>query len=271
MRQLRFHVNGLELNCLDYGGEGKPPLLFLHGGSAHAHWWDLIAPAFVDRYHVLALDQRGHGDSEWPKQWEYGTSHYAADLEQLIGGWGLGAPIMVGHSMGAHNAMVYAAAHSDRLCALVIIDSLPDYNERAVAFLRTFADKPARRFASIDEAIANFRLLPRETLAPRDILDQVARHSFKRLDDGAWTHKLDRRTLIREPIRVWDDLRRITCPALVVKIAKSPVLSREAAERMVAELPNGRLAEVADSYHHVMFDNPAALTAVLNDFFREIK
>ena len=67
MQERRFKANGLALNCLDYGGEGKPPMLFLHGGSAHAHWWDFVAPAFVGDFHVLALDQRGHGESEWPE------------------------------------------------------------------------------------------------------------------------------------------------------------------------------------------------------------
>src|SRR5208337_5298911 len=95
----RFKGAGLELNCLDYGGTGKPPILFLHGGSAHAHWWDLVGPALAPEFHALALDLRGHGDSAWADEWAYGSRHYVADLEALIEGWGLGAPIIVGHSM----------------------------------------------------------------------------------------------------------------------------------------------------------------------------
>lgn len=271
MKQLRFTGNGLILNCLDYGGAGKPPLLFLHGGSAHAHWWDFVAPAFVENYHVLALDQRGHGESEWAEEWAYGSRHYAADLERIIARWGLGAPIMVGHSMGGHNALVYAAAHSDRLRAIAAIDSPPDYTARAVEFLRAVADKPPRRHATLDDAVANFRVLPRETLAKKEILEHVARHSYRRDDDGAWIHKLDRRTMVREPLEVWDALHRITCPALVVKVTRSPLLARDAAQKMAAALPHGRLAEIGDSYHHVMFDNPAALIAVLRGFFKEVK
>ena len=84
MKAHRFTANGLALNCLDYGGEGKPPLLFLHGGSAHAHWWDFVAPAFVEDFHVLALDQRGHGESDWADEWAYGSRHYVSDLDQVI-------------------------------------------------------------------------------------------------------------------------------------------------------------------------------------------
>ena len=105
----KFRGAGIELNCVDYGGEGGPPILLVHGGAAHARWWDFVAPGLVGHFHVLALDQRGHGDSPWTGQWAYGSRHYAADLEAVIDGWGLGAPVLVGHSMGGHSVMVYAA------------------------------------------------------------------------------------------------------------------------------------------------------------------
>lgn len=271
MKELRFKANGLVLNCLDYGGEGKPPVLFIHGGSAHAHWWDFIAPAFVGDFHVLALDQRGHGESEWPEEWAYSSSHYVSDIDEVIGNWGLGAPILVGHSMGAHNVLAYAVEHSDKLRALALIDCPPDYSELAIEFLRTYADRPPRRFGSLEEAVQNFKVLPRETLATRELLDYVARHSYKQLDDGAWTHKLDRRTLSRKPSRVWDQLDRIVCPTLVVKIVKSPLLDREVAHKMVATIPNAKFAELDDSYHHAMLDNPTALIAILRQFFNGLE
>ncbi|HYB91545.1 MAG TPA: alpha/beta hydrolase [Candidatus Binataceae bacterium] len=267
MRERRFNVNGLKLNCLDYGGEGKPPLLFVHGGSAHAHWWDFVAPAFTDRFHALALDQRGHGESEWPQEWGYGSRHYASDLAEVIGQLGNGAPVIVGHSMGAHNTLVYAAEHSGRTRAIVVIDSRPDYSERAVEFLRGMSERPARRFATLKEAVENFRLLPRETLAKREVLDHVARHSFKQLPDGSWIHKLDRRTMVREPLDMWAELRGVICPALVVKITRSFSVDIDTARQIAAALPKGRLAEIGDSNHHVMLDNPDGLIATLNEFF----
>ena len=270
MKAHRFKANGLTLNCLDYGGEGTP-LLFLHGGSAHAHWWDFVAPAFVNDFHVLALDQRGHGESEWPAEWGYGSRHYASDLDQVLDQWGFGAPIVVGHSMGAHNVLVYAAAHSDKLRAMIAIDSPADYTKLAVEFLKSIAEKPARRFESLDEAARNFKVLPRETLAKPELLEHVARHSFKQVEDGSWMHKIDRRTMIREPLRIWDSLHKIICPALLVKITKSPMLDRETAKKMVAMMPKGRLAEVDDSYHHAMLDNPAGVIAVLREFLNDLK
>src|SRR5229473_3190042 len=110
-------ADGLTLSCVDYGGAGRTPLLFVHGGSAHAHWWDFVGPAFTDRFHVLALDQRGHGESPWTAEWTYGTRQYVADLTAIIDGWGQGAPILVGHSMGGHTVLCYAGAHSASLRA----------------------------------------------------------------------------------------------------------------------------------------------------------
>ena len=271
MNAHRFIANGLTLNCLDYGGEGKRPLLFLHGGSAHAHWWDFVAPAFVGDFHVLALDQRGHGESEWAGEWAYGSRHYVADLDQIIDAWGFGPPILIGHSMGAHNVLAYAAEHSEKLRAIVALDPPPDYTERAVEFLQSVAQKPARRFPSLDEAAKNFKVLPRETLATKEVLEHVGRRSFRQDEDGTWIHKLDRRTMIREPSRVWQSLHKIACPALIVKIAKSPLLDREVAKKMIAQLANARLAEIGDSYHHVMLDNPTALIEVIRDFVDGLK
>ena len=266
MTERKFLVNGLRLNCVDYGGAGNPPLLFIHGGSAHGHWWDFVGPQFIDRFHALALDLRGHGDSEWPAEWEYGTRHYIADLDDLISNWGLGAPVMVGHSMGGHNVLVYASMFPEKLRAIVAIDSPADYPERAVDFLRGISERPPKRFKDLEEAIANFRVLPRETMAKPHILRHAASHTFRKTPEGDWIHKLDRRTTIREPINLGEELAKITCPALYVKVLKSPFPTMEQVKAMVAMMPQGKLALLPDSYHHAMFDNPAGLNAILKEF-----
>jgi len=267
-RELKFHANGLRLHCLDYGGEGKPPIIFLHGGSAHSHWWDFVAPAFTDRYHALALDQRGHGDSEWPPEWAYGTRHYVSDLETIVSTWTLGRPILVGHSMGAHNTLVFATRNADKVRAIAAIDTPPDYSERAVEFLRHFSKRPPRRFESLAEAIKSFRLLPRETIAKQEILDHVARFTFKRDEYDQWIHKIDRRTMVREPLDLADeDLARIACPALIVKVNNSPLLDIAIARRMAESIPHGTLAEIDHGNHHIMLDNPDAVIKTLHGFF----
>jgi pimeloyl-ACP methyl ester carboxylesterase len=262
----KFKGAGIELNCVDYGGEGKPPILLVHGGAAHARWWDFVAPALTGRFHVLALDQRGHGDSPWTGQWAYGSRHYAADLEAVIGGWGLGAPVLVGHSMGGHSVMVYAAEHSEQLRAVVTIDSIPAYPPHAIAALSALADRPASVHGSLDEAVASFRLLPADTLAAPEVLRHVAELSFRQRADGKWVHKMDRLILRREPIQLDRELERIRCPALLIKAALSPVLSGSFARTMAARMAQGRMVQLENSNHHALIDNPSGLVAIMAPF-----
>jgi pimeloyl-ACP methyl ester carboxylesterase len=266
----KFKGAGIELSCVDYGGEGRPPMLLVHGGAAHARWWDFVAPALAGRFHVLALDQRGHGDSPWTGQWAYGSRHYVADLGAVIDGWNLGAPVLVGHSMGGHSAMVYAVGQSERLRAMVAIDSIPAYPEHAVAALAAIADRPASVYESLEDALGSFRLLPAETLAAPEVLRHVAELSFCQRDDGKWVHKMDRRTLRREPVQLDGELARIRCPALLIKAALSPVLSASFARAMAARMADGRMVELENSNHHALIDNPSGLVAVMTPFLDEV-
>ena len=270
METLRFNASdGLVLNCVDFGGAGQPPLLLIHGGSAHARWWDFVARAFTSRFHVLALDQRGHGDSPWTPEWAYGTRHYVADLLTIITNWGLGAPVLVGHSMGGHNVMVYAGRHSDTLRAMVAIDSPASYPDFAVNMLREMSQRPARRFDSLEEACANFRTLPDVTTATPEVMRHVTLHSFRQDSEGKWSYKTDRRTMIREPISAWRGLADIRCPALYVRAETSNL--KEFAPDMVARMPHGRLTIVPNSSHHVLLDNPAGLATALAEFVAELE
>jgi pimeloyl-ACP methyl ester carboxylesterase len=270
MKKLTFKgADGNLLNGVDFGGDGRPPVLLIHGGAAHARWWDFVAPALVHSHHVLALDQRGHGDSEWMREWGYGTRHYVADIGAVIAAWDAGAPILIGHSMGGHNVMCYAGMHSETLRGMVAIDSPPTYPDHAVAMLREVAERPSRRFESRAEAIAGFRTIPSDTIATRAVLHHVAEHSFRQASDGKWEYKSDRRTMLREPMKAWEGLARLQCPALFLK-AETSVLKPGLAERMVAAMPRGRLAVVPQSHHHVLLDNPAGLAAALRVFLDEI-
>jgi esterase len=258
------------LNCVDFGGSGKPPLLLIHGGSAHARWWDFVALALIDRWHVLALDQRGHGDSPWMREWAYGSRHYIEDLAAVIKSWSLGPPVLVGHSMGGHNVMLYAGRHSETLRAAAAIDSPASYPKDATDMLREIAEKPGKRFASLEEAIANFKTIPSNNIASREVLAHTARYSFRPDPDGRWMHKMDRRTMLRDPISVWDTLPNIGCPFLYVRAGTSAI-QPWVPDKIVSKVPKGRVATVPDSHHHVPLDNPAGLVRVLRDFLDELE
>lgn len=263
-------VNGLQLHYLDWGTAGKPPLLLLHGGSAYAHWWDFVAPALAADFYVFALDQRGHGESDHANPPAYGTRHYLEDLHQFLSALGLCKPVLMGHSMGGHNALIYATEHAQDLAALVLVDTDAAYPEAAVQFLRKLGEKPAKEFDSAVEAITRFQLLPRETFISTEKLRSLASFAFTERPDGKWTAKLDRHTLFREPIDGRPLLAQITCPTLIVRAQHSPLLSHNKITRLVNGLPNGRWVEVKDTYHHVMLDNPDGLVQAVREFLATV-
>src|SRR5262249_10506924 len=114
-RPRAIEARGLVLHALESGRPGRPGVLLLHGGAAHAHWWDAIAPALADRYPLVALDQRGHGESGWPSPPAYATEDFVADLVGVMDAIGWDRAAVVGHSMGGHNAIAFTAWHADRV------------------------------------------------------------------------------------------------------------------------------------------------------------
>lgn len=263
-------INGLRLHYLDWGTPGKQPLVLLHGGSAYAQWWDFFAPAFTDNYHVIAPDWRGHGDSQHADPPAYSTRHYIDDLHKLLVKIGIERPVILGHSMGGHNAVIYATQHAAEMAALVMVDTNVSYPESAVQFLRKIGEKPAKVFDSFAEAVSRFQVLPRESLFSKDRLEYIASFAFQQRADGKWGAKLDRRTLFRDPVDGRELLSHIRCPTLIVKAENSPVLNHDKLERLCSGLPNGRWAEVKDCYHHIMLDNPEGLIAVVRGFLGEV-
>ena len=120
-----IRVNGLALHYLEWGKAGNPALILLHGGSAHAHWWDHIAPALARTHRVLALDLRGHGESAWTHPPAYEVMDYVADLEGVVTALELDAPVLMGHSLGGFVALCYATTATVNRGVFVIVDIGP--------------------------------------------------------------------------------------------------------------------------------------------------
>ena len=217
----------------------------------------------------MALDQRGHGDSPWTREWAYGSRHYIADLHQIITGWEFGPPVLVGHSMGGHNVLAYGGTLGDSLRAIAVIDSPATYPAFAKQALKEMAERPSRRFDSLEAAASAFRTVPDDNLAAPEVMRHVALHSFRKESDGKWVHKMDRRTMLREPIDAWPLLPEIRCPALYIRPASSP-MPRDYGQEIASRMPRGRVAMVPDSHHHVLLDNPRGLIAALEGFFSQL-
>lgn len=269
-RRRQVHVGGLTLHGLEWGHPGGPALCFLHGGSAHAHWFDRVAPAFANRYHVLSLDQRGHGESDWPVPAAYATEDFTADLLGMMDALGWRRMALIGHSMGGHNAMAFAAWYPERLSALSIVDSRPSIPVERLATMHRRGHRGPRRHESLDTALRSFRLLPPETTADPALLEHLGREGIVERD-GRFLYRFDPACNgTRRPADGWALLERIAAPTLLVRGEHSPILPREMAAEMATRIPTVRLEEIPGAYHHLVLDEPETFTAVLDRFLREI-
>jgi pimeloyl-ACP methyl ester carboxylesterase len=262
-------VDGLTLRALEWGEPGRPALCFLHGGSAHAHWFDGVVPAFTDRYHIISLDQRGHGASDWPPEPAYATEHFAADLVGAMAAMGWERMTVIGHSMGGHNAMGFAAWYPARVERLVVVDSRPSIPADRLQTMHRRGDRGPMRHATLDSALKSFRLLPRETVADPRLLEHLAREGITRRD-GRFLYRFDPACNgQRRPTDGWRLLGDIAAPTLLVRGEHSPILPREMAADMLARLPRARLVEIPGTYHHLVLDAPRAFAKVLGSFLAD--
>jgi pimeloyl-ACP methyl ester carboxylesterase len=268
-RTRALKVGGLTLNALEWGEPGRPALCFLHGGSAHAHWFDGVVATFADRFHVLALDQRGHGASEWAPEPAYATEDFAGDLLGLADAMGWARMTVIGHSMGGHNAMGFAAWYPERTERLVVVDSRPSIPAERLQTMHRRGDRGPMRHETLDSALKSFRLLPRETVADPRLLEHLARQGIAERD-GRFLYRFDPACNgRRRPTDGWALLERITAPTLLVRGEHSPILPRAMAADMLTRLPRARLVEIAGTYHHLVLDAPLPFARVLDAFLTE--
>ena len=256
-------AGGLLMHYLDWGGEG-PPIVLLHGLRDQAHEWDAIAPALVPYGQVVAPDQRGHGGTDRPRT-GYDPADFAGDLEAFCTALDLDRPVVIGHSMGARTAYAFAATRPGRLRGLVLVDigaqGAPETIPAMVEELRA-NDGP---FSSADDAI---RALIGPELAPSTALRAYVGHNLRQTGDGllAWAYNLDAaiETVRRGRGRDWwDVVARIGVPTLLVRGARSDVLGREEAARMIETIPDAVLVEIPGAGHLVPQVRPRELAAAI--------
>ena len=247
-------LRGVELHLLHWGDDDRPELILLHGGGANAHWWDHMAPLLAKEYHVVALDFRGHGDSDHPEELKVGA--FSDDLEALLEHLGSANAALVGHSMGAHVALDHAARHSETR-ALVLIDLSRGASRRSRRSAR-LALSLRRTYHSRSEAVARFRFLPPSEHASEALRESIARHSVREESGERFGFKFDPRWF-GLPARPRPDLSAVRCPTLLVRGAESALLTREGAESLAVEIGSSTLVEIAGAGHHVHLDRPDAL------------
>lgn len=248
-------LRGTTLHYLAWGEATNPPLLLLHGGAAHAHWWDHVATVLARNFYVLALDLRGHGDSSWVHdRAAYQIEDYVADLVETVATLALPPFVLIGHSLGGLVAMSYASAHSSNLRSLVIVDIGPRIGSNR--FMRLLRWMPSPVYANEEEVSARFRLLPEQTSASPELFRYIAWHSVRRQEDGSFTLKVDRATFGREPRDLRTQLPHIQCPTLILRGRESHNLSSETMAEMLRLCPHALGVEIAGAGHHIFLDTP---------------
>ena len=265
-----LNVQGIILHYLEWGTPTNPPILLLHGGSAHAHWWDHIASALANDFYVLSLDLRGHGDSAWSTgRPAYQIEDYVADLTAFVSLLALPPFVLIGHSLGGFIAMAYASITTQPLQALVVVDIGPRIG--GSRFLRLLRQVPASIYTDEADLYARFRLLPAQTSASVALFRHIARHSVRAGADGYLTLKFDRATLAREPRSLRAQLADIQCPTLLLRGRNSLNLSAATFSEMLHLGPHMRGEEIPGSGHHIFLDTPQEFLHVVRSFVVEVK
>jgi pimeloyl-ACP methyl ester carboxylesterase len=266
-------IGSMRFHYLDWGGSGQA-LLFLHGGGLNAHTWDMVCAMLRDRYRCIALDQRGHGDSEWSPVVDYGVESQARDVEGFIQQMRLERPVLVGQSMGGLNSLAYAAQHSKEMKGLVVVDVGPEINPAGTQRIREFASTPE---LESPEAFLE-RAVKFNPLRNPAVLKRSLHYNLRQTPAGKWALKHDQRRASEEAgrlaaaqrERLAQQIPQISCPVLIVRGALSDVLTDAAAEKFARSLRQGRWVKVEKAGHNLQGDNPAGLLEVLESFLKEL-
>jgi len=265
-----FVVSGTpRLHCLEWNPAGSITLVLLHGNSANAWWWAPMAEWMPPEFRLIAIDLRGHGDSEWVRPAVYGPADHAGDLARVISTISLEQPIVVGHSMGGVAVMAFTRAYPVMARAAIAIDIPVTSTPLRDRFLRQLRVLPTINYPDLATAVARFRLMPNEGWIMPEVITEIARRSVGRTDDGRYTMKFDRESFHGgDGLDVKAALARVRIPTLLVRAELSRIMTAEGAERGVAANPLVRLSVIRSVHHHVLLEDPRALAAVITGFIR---
>ena len=237
---------------------------------AHAHVWDNLASELSNLYHVLALDQRGHGESEWPREAFYSVDDHFCDIFTFTEALAIKKIILLGHSMGGRNALFCAACAPEKVERLILVDTRLGINPEASRALRRQLAFLPMKTKNMDEVIEALRKL--YPYLKIEMCRHIAKYGYNQSDDDWFIPKYDIRMSMQiensgyASENLSEMTKSISCPTLVVRGKESLFLSREEAHKMCNLLPMAVFKEIPGSTHIPAQENPNAFTRVLLDF-----
>jgi pimeloyl-ACP methyl ester carboxylesterase len=260
-----INVDGLRIHYLDWGTAGKQPLILLHGIARVAHNFDHLAAHFSGRFHVIAVDMRGHGDSAWDESGAYLVEDYVKDVESLIGLLGLRNVVLWGNSTGGRVAQYIAGTRPQLVSAVIVEDVGP---ERPAAISNRRAGRMAEEekgWASAGELLAKVK--SDAALTSEAVLKNFVTHGSRRREDGRLVWKRDPAILKGfVPTELWDQVRTIKSPALYVFGGASTIVPRETQAQLKEALPQAEFVTMPDLGHYPSDEQPDAFVAIVHRF-----
>jgi pimeloyl-ACP methyl ester carboxylesterase len=278
-----FFSQRLRLHYVDWGNQGAPPLMLLHGGRDHCRNWDWVAAALRHDWHVLAPDLRGHGDSQWSPDGNYAIAGFVYDLAQLVHQQELAPVTIVAHSLGGMIALRYAGIYPDFVRKLIAIEGLgaspkrlAEWSKRGIAERmqswigeqRALSGRMPRRYASIEEAFKRMQEVNKH-LSPGQAR-HLTQHGVNQNEDGTYSWKFDNYVRADPPYEMTtseiEELwQRIACPTLLVygreSRASNPLIDGRA-----RHFRDGRVVTLDNAGHWVHHDQLAAFLDLIGGF-----
>jgi len=261
-------INGLRLHYLDWNGSSGRVMILLHGVMDNAQIWDSFAFSASGYLRIIALDQRGHGDSDWASPPAYSCNDYVKDLSDFIESLGVNRVLLMGHSMGALHAIKYTSMKPEKVKGLIHVDIEPSPLPENREYLNERYNIQPSFYISIEDYMGRIqRTIP---YAEKDVIRNFASSSLKKERDGKFYIRFDKKVLkYFDQYDLLPHVRDIKCPTLIIRGEESMVMRREKAQEMNRYIPNSRLAEIPNASHIVPIDNPKPFQQVVMDFLKD--
>ncbi|MCK9486962.1 MAG: alpha/beta hydrolase [Dehalococcoidia bacterium] len=273
-------VNGLRFHYRESGDpRSRHALILLHGYAATADIWTDVASDLAREFRVIALDQRGYGQTDRAEDMDYTRATQLEDLEGVIEALGLRSVTLVGHSMGGALALCYAAEHPEVTTALVVVEAAPEVLRSGVENLRRLLTA-GESWGSLEEAMEAMR--PHLPNTSNEQLERRVRAAITTAEDGGFTWDFDeafRDPQIRPPEPdpgqrrlndLWDSADRVQCPTMIVRGQDTDMLTPEAIQRLHRRIAGSRVSLIEDAGHNVPSDQPASLALNIREFLQSI-
>jgi len=266
-------IDGMNFHYLEWGDPSNPSILMLHGNSQQSHSWDFVSLALSEQFHLIVLDQRGHGDSDWAGDGDYSIEAQQKDIDGFVQAVGLDGFTLMGHSMGGRNSYVWASRHPGALKGLIIVDTGPQTQRTGSNRIQQFKELPDE-LDSFDDFVQRVQEYTGRT--QEQVLGAL-KYSIRQRSDGKWTWKYDK--IMRTPgarppgwtsEQLWDCVGKIDCPTLVLRGDRSDIFADETMQRMEQVIPDCTTVTISNAGHLVQGDNPAEFLVEVGKFLGRV-